>query len=127
MLCDRDQAGFAEVLGDQVRFASMAQPVHTNHYLDPEFAAHDELNVFARNSSLRRLEACRATLAALPAGAGAEAHLDLLARAPITVPGDGDIRRERTVAAVVALPERGELHVRPGDPSRSSTEVFTLR
>ncbi|GID91282.1 C45 family autoproteolytic acyltransferase/hydrolase [Amorphoplanes digitatis] len=127
VVCDRDRAGFAEALGGRLRFRETARPVHTNHFLDPEFAAHDELNVFARNSSVRRLDACRAALADLPAGAGPEAHLDLLARAPITVPGDGDIRRERTVAAVVALPERGELHVRPGDPSRSSTEVFTLR
>ena len=126
MLCDAEQAGFAEVLGDRVRFHAMPQPVHTNHFLDPAFAAQDELNVFARNSSVRRLEACRSALATLSHRAGAEEHLGLLAEPPITVPGDGDIRRERTVAAVVALPDRGELHVRPGDPSRSDTEVFTL-
>jgi hypothetical protein len=126
MLCDRERAGYAEVLGDDVRFHPMAEPVHTNHFLDPGFAALDELNVFARNSSLRRYDACRAGLADMPAGAGAERHFELLARPPITVGDSGDLRRERTVAAVVALPGRGELHVRRGDPSRSDTEVFTL-
>ncbi|MFV2104319.1 C45 family autoproteolytic acyltransferase/hydolase [Micromonospora sp. LOL_024] len=127
MLCDRDQAGYAEVLGDEVRFQPAAEPVHTNHFLDPEFAEHDEVNVFARNSSQRRLDACRTRLAALPAGAGAEEHFALLAEPPITVPDSGDVRRERTVAAVVAYGGRGELHVRPGDPSRSVTDTFTLR
>lgn len=127
VLCDRDVAGYAEILGDQVRFQEMKQPVHTNHFLDPDFARHDELNIFARNSSLRRLAACCSALGVLPDGAGAEEHLDMLARTPFTIPGNGDIRRERTVAAAVALPGRGELHIRPGDPSRSSTEVFTLQ
>lgn len=127
MLCDREIAGYAEILGDQVRFRTSVQPVHTNHFLDPDFTQYDELNVFARKSSLRRLNACRTALGELPAGAGPEAHLDMLARAPFTIPENGDIRRERTVAAVVALPGRRELHIRPGDPSRSSTEVFSLQ
>jgi isopenicillin-N N-acyltransferase-like protein len=38
----------------------------------------------------------------------------------------GDIRRERTVAAVVMVPDQGELHVRPGDPSRSRTATFRI-
>jgi hypothetical protein len=127
MLCDRDRAGFVEVLGDETRFHESAEPVHTNHFLDPDFAPHDEVNVFAGNSSRRRFEACRAALAALPAGADAERHFEVLARPPICVPDSGDIRRERTVAAVVAFPGRGELHVRPGDPSQSRTEVFRVR
>jgi isopenicillin-N N-acyltransferase like protein len=30
------------------------------------------------------------------------------------------------VAAVVMLPDRGELHLRPGDPSRSRTQTFRI-
>jgi hypothetical protein len=30
------------------------------------------------------------------------------------------------VAGVVLLPDRGELHVRPGDPSRSATVTFSF-
>lgn len=127
MLCDRDQAGFVEVLGDEARFHPSAQPVHTNHFLDPDFAPYDEINVFARNSSQRRLDACSSGLVDLPEGADAEKHFALLSVPPLCVPDSGDIRRERTVAAVVAFPGRGELHVRRGDPSHSSTEVFRLR
>ena len=50
----------------------------------------------------------------------------MLAQPPICVPDEGDIRRDRTVAAVVMLPARGELHLRPGDPSRQPTHVFAL-
>jgi hypothetical protein len=100
--------------------------VHTNHYLNSAFTRADEINVFAGNSSRRRLDTCRQRLRELPAGAGAEQHFELLAAPPICVHDHGDIRRERTVAAVVAWPTRGELHVRPGDPSRSATQVFRL-
>ncbi len=127
MLCDRYQAGYVEILGDTMRFRTAAEPVHTNHYLEPELAAHDEVNVFARNSSLRRLAAAREALAQLPPDAGAERHFEILSTPPICVGDSGDIRRERTVAAVVAFPDRGELHVRPGNPSQSRTNVFTLR
>lgn len=125
-LCDPTKAAWVEVLGDQMRVFEARQAVHTNHYLHPDFAADDQINVFARNSSVRRLQACRDRLAGLPATAGPEAHFDVLAKPPICVPDEGDIRRDRTVAAVVMLPARGELHLRPGDPSRHHTHVFAL-
>ena len=68
----------------------------------------------------------RRELAALPPDAGIEDHFAVLSRAPLRVEGNGDIRRERTVAAVVLRPGLGELHVRPGDPARSRTRSFRL-
>jgi hypothetical protein len=126
LLCDPGKAACVEVLGSDVRVVEAPEQVHTNHFLHPDFAPHDELNVFARNSSRRRLDAGAAALAALPSDAGVAEHFALLSMPPICVPDEGDIRRERTVAAVVLRPAHGELHVRPGDPSRSATHVFTL-
>ncbi|HEX9032459.1 MAG TPA: C45 family peptidase [Streptosporangiaceae bacterium] len=134
-LCDPSAVACVEILGGEVRLVGSAPagPVaHTNHYLDPEFARRDELNVFARNSSLLRLKACDDWLTRLgdadaDAGAGVEDHFARLALSPVCVADTGDIRRERTVAAVVLLPEAAELHVRPGDPSASSTQAFSLR
>ncbi len=128
-LCDRASVACVEIVDNEPRLVERAQPVHTNHFLHPDFADLDALNVFARNSSLLRLKACEAGLAGLAgsgAGADVEEHFALLAQPTICVAGTGDIRRERTVAAVVLLPGRGELHVRPGDPSRSSTRTFTF-
>lgn len=129
-LCDPATVACVEILGDQVRLVDMSPTAHTNHYLDPDFVRHDELNVFARNSSRQRLKACQAWLARLDeAGTGAdvEEHFAELARAPVCVADTGDIRRERTVAAVVLLPRDGAMYVRPGDPSASSTQAFGLR
>ncbi len=123
-LCDTSKTACVEILGDEVRLVD--EPAHTNHFLHPDFAPHDELNIFARNSSLQRLKACVAGIAALPPDAGAEDHFALMSVPPICVADTGDIRRERTVAAVVMLPDRGELHVRPGDPSLSATRTFKL-
>ncbi|MBB4894218.1 putative choloylglycine hydrolase [Streptomyces olivoverticillatus] len=126
MLCDPERAVWVEALGDELRITETEQAVHTNHFLHPDFVPSDEINVFARNSSLRRLEAGTAGLDALRPEADPEEHFGLLSQPPICVPDRGDIRSERTVAAVVMLPARGELHVRPGDPSLSGTRTFTL-
>ncbi len=129
MLCDPASAACVEILGGSLRFAGTTDLVHTNHFLHPDFTSHDELNVFARNSSLLRLKAAASGLAAFARagpGAGVEEHFALLSQPTICVAGVGDIRRERTVAAVVLLPDRGELHLRPGDPSASSTQTYRL-
>lgn len=125
-VCDQEKAAWVEVLGDEMRVVEAAQSMHTNHVLHPDLVPYDEINIFARNSSVRRLDACASGLAGLPHPATVEEHFALLSTEPIRVPDEGDIRRERTVAAVVMLPGRGELHLRPGDPSHSRTHVFSL-
>ena len=125
MLCDPGTLACAEILDNEVRLVERDPQAHTNHFLHPDFTSRDELNVFARNSSRLRLKAADAGLADL-GQATAEEHFALLSQAPVCVADTGDIRRERTVAAVVALPAQGELHVRPGDPSRSDTLVFRI-
>lgn len=125
-LCDPTSLTCVEILGDKLRVVATEQSAHTNHYLHPDFSAADELNVFARNSSLHRLKACEAALADANSGLGVEEHFDLLSQPGICVSDTGDIRRERTVAAVVMLPDLGELHIRPGDPSCSSTQTFRI-
>lgn len=128
-LCDPDGTATVELAGPPthrvaVRHAPFAG--HTNHFLDPWLATGDQLNVFARNSSIRRLEAVLERAGALGPGATAEDHLALLAKPPINVTGTGDIAFERTVAAVVLLPARGELHLRAGDPAEVSTTVYSI-
>lgn len=126
VLCDAGQSCFVEILGGDVRAVTAFETVHTNHYLHPDLAPRDEVNVFSRNSSLQRLAACQRRLASTPTGSGAEDYFGLLCEPPICVPDTGDIRRDRTVATVVILPAAGQLHVRPGDPSRTSTQSFSL-
>lgn len=129
MLCDTASALCVEILGNRLRTVGTGELIHTNHFLHPDFTSHDELNVFARNSSLLRLKAAASGLAAFAeagAGAGVEEHFALLSQPTICVAGTGDVRRERTVAAVVLLPGHNELHLRPGDPSASSTQTFRL-
>jgi isopenicillin-N N-acyltransferase-like protein len=128
MLCDPNQAAYVEILDDDQRVVRGTELVHTNHYLHPDLAPHDELNVFARNSSTRRLAACHAGLAELLDSADPADHFALLSRPPIRVPNTGRIAVERTVATVVLLPALGELHVRPGDGGeRVASRVFSLR
>jgi isopenicillin-N N-acyltransferase-like protein len=128
-LCDPVSAACVEILDGTLRSVGTSQFVHANHFLHPDFTGRDELNVFARNSSLLRMKAAASGLAAFGEtglGAGVEEHFALLSQPTICVAGVGDIRRERTVAAVVMVPGRRELHLRPGDPSASGTRTFRL-
>ncbi len=86
--------------------------VHTNHFLHPDFIERDELNPFARTSSLRRLDACIAALDRLSVNASADAYLEILCKPPIHVKPDGDVRRECTVGTVVMTPGTGKMFVR---------------
>ena len=123
-LCDSRTAACVEFLDGRIATVQARETVHTNHFLHPDFVASDQINVFARNSSMRRLQACRARLANLPHGCGADEHFAVLAEPPIFVPDQGDIRRERTVATVVMQPAEGVLHVRPGNPNSNDIQSF---
>jgi len=122
MICGEDKAVCVEALGAERRVLEGRELFHTNHFLHPDFAARDEINVFAGNSSRRRLEAARA--AGIPDANDTEGHLRLLSTAPIYVPDNGDIRRERTVAAVVLRPDLGEMRLWPGDPANAKECVL---
>ncbi|GAA3062900.1 C45 family autoproteolytic acyltransferase/hydolase [Streptomyces glomeratus] len=123
-LCDSGGAACAEFLDGRMHVVRARQTVHTNHFLHPEFIPFDELNVFAKNSSLRRLDAATVRLSALPESAAPRDHLALLTTPPIFVPDNGDIRRERTVAVVAMRPAIGDLHLLGSRPS-ALPQVFT--
>lgn len=126
VLADAVETACVEVIGNEYRVMTSRESVHTNHFLAPDFTGRDELNVFARNSSLRRLRMAESGLRALPADADPDAHFAVLSQPPICVDDGGDIRRERTVAAVVLDARNGALHLRPGNPRLSRTRSFTL-
>jgi isopenicillin-N N-acyltransferase-like protein len=69
-LCDRARVVCVEILDNELRFVGGDEPVHTNHFLHPDFTGRDELNVFARNSSLLRMKAAASGLAAFGGAAG---------------------------------------------------------
>lgn len=125
MVCGEGRAVCVEALGAQRRVLEGGDLAHTNHFLHPDFAARDEINVFAKNSSRRRLQAVLE--AGVPEAGDTAAHHRLLSTPPVLVPDNGDIRRERTVAAVVMRPDLGEMRLWPGDPSAVPEQVHSLR
>ncbi|MDE9565812.1 hypothetical protein KKI93_17555 [Xenorhabdus bovienii] len=124
-LCDKQHLLCVEILNNQLRIVEAGySTAHTNHFLHPDFASHDQINIFAKNSSRQRLEKTRELLQ--------QEHIDsddcfsLFTTPPVCVADNGDIRRERTVAAVVILPEEGKMLLRPGNPALSTTQSFSL-
>lgn len=101
-----------EYILDEMTVLEDRELVHANHFLHPDFAARDELNPFARTSSLRRQDACAAALKRLPVDADVAAYLEFLDAPPIYVAPNDDIRRECTVGAVVMCPDLGSMFVK---------------
>lgn len=125
MICGEERAVCVEALGSDRRVLAGDELAHTNHFLDRDFAARDEINIFAKNSSRRRLEAVRA--AAIPDADDTAGHHRLLSTPPVCVADNGDIRRERTVAAVLMRPDRREFLLWPGNPAAATAPVHALR
>ncbi|MCB5168170.1 C45 family peptidase [Streptomyces bambusae] len=123
-ICGVDRAVCVEATGARRRVLEGDELVHTNHFLDAGLAEQDEINIFAKNSSRRRLQTVLD--AGIPKADDTEGHHRLLATPPILVPDNGDIRRERTVAAVILRPDLGEMRLWPGDPSAVPEQVHSL-
>lgn len=123
--CDGRRAVCVESLDNKLRVAEQGTvTAHTNHFLHADFIPQDEINIFARNSSQLRLDQTREFLqqpAIRP-----DMCFDLFSTPPVCVAGSGDIRRERTVAAVVLQPLQGTMLLRTGNPSLSDTLFFSL-
>ncbi len=126
MICDADSAVMVELLEGKIAVIRDRPLIHTNHFLDPDFARADAINPFSRNSSLKRFTACRDRLEEMTDRNGPEDIMQIFCRAPIRVPDNGDCRRERTIGAVVMMPRDGVLHLRCGDPAQAATQSFAL-
>lgn len=124
-ICGADRTVCVEATVAERRVLEGDELVHTNHFLDAGLAEQDEINIFAKNSSRRRLQTVLD--AGIPKAGDTEGHHRLLSTPPILVPDNGDIRRERTVAAVILRPDLGEMRLWPGDPSAVPEQVHSLQ
>lgn len=112
MITDGKRLVTVEHILDDMRLLENRSLVHANHFLHPDFQPRDELNFFAKGSSVRRLQACQQRLASIHAGAPAEAYLAMLNEPPIEVPPNADVRRECTVASALMCPATGQMHIK---------------
>ncbi len=124
--CDDQKAANVEILNNEFRWTCADEIVHSNHFLNPDFRDRDELNVFAKNGSMARLQTCQTLLKMVPSASAPDAYFAVLSTDPICVHGDGHIRREATVAAVVMKPRQRELFVRKGYPCIARTQRITI-
>ena len=126
LLCDTRRSVVVELCDGRFSLREGATLAHSNHFLSEDLTAMDQMNPFSRNSSVRRLDACVAQLDRLGQEGDVEDFMALLCREPINVPDSGNIRREKTVGAVVLLPKDGELHLRRGNPAQARTEKYCV-
>lgn len=132
-LLDANRLVMLELVPGRGVVLSPERPVaaHTNHFLDPQLAREDEINILGRNSSLRRLAVLEAYLAARREAVTAQGLMALLSSHDLYPDGlcvhnKGDLKRERSVAAVVMLPGQRRMWVKFGQPCESAAVEWCL-
>jgi hypothetical protein len=131
-ICDSATLAMVELTCDEVRVIGGDRLCHTNHYLHPELECRDEMHIFTRNASRRRLKILGERADRLGGEAAPEALFALLSDHSmyplgLCVHAEGDPERDATVASVVMRPGTGELFVRRGNPCETETRRFSLR
>lgn len=126
MLCDHQSAAYVEFANGEFAWRGGDSLVHTNHFMEEKFAERDQLNVFARNGSKRRMAACEQALRSLSSATDMDAYWRLLEAEPICIKSVGDIRREVTVARVLMQPRAGRFAIRRGSREDASEQVIFL-
>ena len=126
-LCTANRTVTVELTPTARRVIEGGRLLHSNHFLHPDLLAEDRMNIFSRNGSMRRLRRLERLLDEAGPAPAPEACFTILSdHAGICVHGEGDVRREETVGAVVMRPLAGEMHVRRGNPCRSHSQRFAF-
>lgn len=132
-LLDAKRLAMVEIVPGRVLVVPQDRPVaaHTNHFLDPQLARKDEINILGRNSSLKRLTLLETYLASRQEAPTAQGLMALLSSHDLYPDGlcvhnKGDLKREQSVAAVVMQPREGRMWVKFGQPCESAAVEFRL-
>jgi isopenicillin-N N-acyltransferase like protein len=129
VLCDRSSIADIEMRPEGIAVFHEEHPdarLHTNHYLTPQFAAHETHSV---SDSVAR----RARLAALTAGAWGDITVDALEGWLADHEGDpGGICRHgangwHTIAGYIAEPTKGLVHIRRGHGCTGTWKVYEVK
>lgn len=104
--------------------------VHTNHYLT-DLKQQETMNFLFRNSSIKRLQLVEKLLPDISRQITPEQLFTIfsdhsLYPVGICAHAEGNVRRSETVGAVVMQPSINTLHVRKGNPCKTTTKTFRL-
>ncbi len=131
IIADKSRMVNVEFTPSQLKVVENTILFHTNHFLNEELASIDQMNIFSKHSSMRRLNRTKELFCAQQNDIDPESIFDIfsdhsLYPAGICVHSEGNIRREETVGAVVMYPYEGCLYVRQGNPCKSQTQMFSF-
>ena len=128
-ICDRNTLATVEMTTHDHRAIFSNRIIRANHYLHPEFSPLDTLNVFSLNASIlrqNRLELLtKENMKMEPEELFEKLSDHSLAPVGICAHGNGEIRREITIAAIAMQTASKRLHVRFGKPCSSKTYSFS--
>jgi isopenicillin-N N-acyltransferase like protein len=103
--------------------------LHTNHYIHPDFKTEDRMNVFSKNSSVKRLELIQRKIN--ENGCTAATIQSIFADHSLYPTGvcahnESNMKINETVAAIIMHPMRGEFLALKGKPCQREYATHTL-
>ncbi len=130
-IMDRESLVNVEMTANKVKVTESDSVLHTNHYLNPAIVSEDCINIFSKNSSIKRLEFMKDFLSKNEGMVAPTALFDMFSShflypVGICAHAEGNIKRSETVASVVMLPREGRFYARKGYACEGITKEFLL-
>ena len=102
--------------------------IHTNHYLHKDFISEDKLNIFSKNSSIKRLNILKAGLTENSGLNDIKLILQDHSIYPVGIcaHNEGNININETVASVIMYPETQHFYALKGKPCQNNYNLYTL-
>jgi hypothetical protein len=125
-LCDGDKIATVEILNNKKIWKLDDVSVHTNHYLCNEFKKLDEINIFAKNGSKKRLEYCRSCIDNIDKNYNDNAYLEILSKPPLSIESISDMHQESTVARVIMNISKNKMFVKKGTSYNAKTHIISM-
>ncbi|MFN7494572.1 MAG: C45 family autoproteolytic acyltransferase/hydrolase [Cyclobacteriaceae bacterium] len=126
LIVDRTRLVTLEITPDDYRVIEGIYQTHANHFLHPDFAKVDRLNVFSKNSSIKRM-------IALDSYIKADQNETSIKRAfadhsiyPVGICAHSDGMHNETVASVIMHPHQGKFLALKGKPCQNQYVEFRI-
>jgi isopenicillin-N N-acyltransferase-like protein len=129
-LSDNKRQVIVELTPTDYRVLEDTLLLHTNHYIHPDFKTKDSMNIFSKNSSVKRLELIRKKIN--EGGCTIENIQSLFADHTLYPTGvcahnESNIKLNETVAAVIMLPLQGKFLALKGKACQQQYTHYTLK
>lgn len=125
---DRNRQIILEITPKEYRIIESDVLLHTNHYLHEDLRKEDAVNIFSKNSSIKRLDVLSTLLRDKYSLNDIKAAFQDHSIYPVgtCAHNESNFNWSETVAAVIMYPKQGEFYALKGKPCKEIYKIFKL-